>query len=207
MFTLSRNGFEIEKHSIGLDTLRDIKNDLTVKPFNMNDYGINVPTKFKVYSESPTKIYIPRFYGINRFKSPDIINFGEPVSINVKFNGSLREEQKPIFEIIQNEFHKNGGSIISLKCGGGKTVLALWVVSYFKLKTIVIVHKDFLMTQWYDRIKEFIPNARIGKIQQNTIDIENKDIVLAMVQSLSMKEYYDSTFSTFGLAIFDECHH
>ena len=43
------------------------------------------------------------------------------------------------------------------------------------------------MTQWRDRITQFLPNARIGKIQQNTIDIENKDIVLAMVQSLSQK--------------------
>ena len=39
------------------------------------------------------------------------------------------------------------------------------------------------------------------------IDIENKDIVLAMVQSLSMKEYDSGTFSSFGLAVFDECHH
>ena len=63
------------------------------------------------------------------------------------------------------------------------------------------------MTQWYDRITEFIPNAKIGKIQQNTIDIENKDIVLAMVQSLSMKEYNSNIFENFGLVIFDECHH
>ena len=50
------------------------------------------------------------------------------------------------------------------------------------------------MTQWRDRIQEFLPDARIGKIQQSTIDIENKDIVLAMVQSLSMKEYPENTF-------------
>ena len=63
------------------------------------------------------------------------------------------------------------------------------------------------MTQWKDRILEFLPNAKIGKIQQNTIDIEDKDIVLSMVQSLSMKEYPEDTFKSFGLAIFDECHH
>ena len=63
------------------------------------------------------------------------------------------------------------------------------------------------MTQWFDRIQEFLPTARIGKIQQNTIDIDNKDIVLAMVQSLSMKEYKSDVFSSFGLAVFDECHH
>jgi len=63
------------------------------------------------------------------------------------------------------------------------------------------------MTQWRDRILQFLPDAKIGKVQQNTIDIEGKDIVLAMVQSVSMKEYKDDTFDSFGLAIFDECHH
>ena len=58
-----------------------------------------------------------------------------------------------------------------------------------------------------DRIKQFLPEARIGKIQQNTVDIEDKDIVLSMVQSLSMKEYEENTFDSFGLAVFDECHH
>ena len=43
------------------------------------------------------------------------------------------------------------------------------------------------MTQWRDRILEFLPDAKIGKIQQDTIDIEGKDIVLAMVQSLSIR--------------------
>ncbi len=43
------------------------------------------------------------------------------------------------------------------------------------------------MTQWRDRIEEFLPEARIGKIQQDTIDIENKDVVLAMVQSVAVK--------------------
>ena len=52
------------------------------------------------------------------------------------------------------------------------------------------------------------PEARIGKIQQNTIDIKDKDIVLSMVQSLSMKEYDDETFSSIRFnCFFDECHH
>ena len=54
---------------------------------------------------------------------------------------------------------------------------------------------------------EFLPEAKIGKIQQDTVDIEGKDIVLAMVQSLSMKEYESDVFSSFGFAVFDECHH
>ena len=82
-------------------------------------------------------------------------------------------------------------------------MLSLWIAATLKYKTIVLVHKDFLVTQWIDRIREFLPNAKIGKIQQSTVDIEGKDIVLAMVQSLSKKEYPPHTFDAFGLAIFD----
>ena len=55
------------------------------------------------------------------------------------------------------------------------------------------------MTQWRDRIMEFLPEAKIGKIQQDTVDIEGKDVVLSMVQSLSMKEYDEGTFDTFWI--------
>ena len=44
------------------------------------------------------------------------------------------------------------------------------------------------MNQWEERIREFLPGARVGKIQADTIDIEGKDIVLGMLQSLSMKK-------------------
>jgi superfamily II DNA or RNA helicase len=63
------------------------------------------------------------------------------------------------------------------------------------------------MNQWIERIQQFLPTARIGKIQGSTVDIEGKDIVLGMLQSLSMKEYPSSTFDTFGLTIIDEVHH
>jgi superfamily II DNA or RNA helicase len=38
-------------------------------------------------------------------------------------------------------------------------------------------------------------------------DIEDKDIVLGMIQSLSMKEYPPSVFESFGFTIIDEVHH
>ena len=63
------------------------------------------------------------------------------------------------------------------------------------------------MTQWLDRIRQFVPNAKIGKIQQKTIETDGCDIVLAMVQSVATKEYDTGVFDDFGLCIFDECHH
>lgn len=87
------------------------------------------------------------------------------------------------------------------------TVIALNIIAELKKKAIVIVHKEFLMNQWIERIEQFLPNAKIGKIQGNTIDIEGKDIVIGMLQSLSMKEYPSEIFEDFGLMIVDETHH
>jgi superfamily II DNA or RNA helicase len=63
------------------------------------------------------------------------------------------------------------------------------------------------MNQWIERITQFLPSARVGKIQGQIMDIENKDIVLGMLQSISMKEYHPDTFNSFGLTIIDEVHH
>lgn len=87
------------------------------------------------------------------------------------------------------------------------TVLSLNIISVLKKKTLVIVNKEFLMNQWIERIAEFLPSARVGRIQGTVIDIEDKDIVLGMLQSISMKDYDSATFDSFGLTIIDEVHH
>jgi len=87
------------------------------------------------------------------------------------------------------------------------TSISLYILSRLKKKALVIVHKEFLMNQWIERIQQFLPNAKIGKIQGQIIDIEGKDIVLGMLQSLSMKDYPASLFDSFGLTIIDEVHH
>ena len=72
---------------------------------------------------------------------------------------------------------------------------------------MIIVHKDFLLRQWIERIEQFLPNAKVGKIQGKIIDVEDKDIVIGMLQSISMKDYPDDVFNSFGFVIYDECHH
>ena len=87
------------------------------------------------------------------------------------------------------------------------TIMGLNLITILKKKTLIIVHKGFLSDQWIERIKEFCPEAKIGLIQGQIIDIENKDIVIGMLQSLSMKEYPQDLFKSFGFLILDEVHH
>lgn len=204
---LSNYGCKIKKKELSSQDIKKIKSDLTVNPFSYNDFAEKNEKRFSLFLESPNSLYIPRFYSYDNYGTPSQSKMNDGDDINITFNGSIREEQIPVVNSYLDSANKIGGGLISLKCGGGKTVISLYLLSILKKKTIVVVHKDFLMTQWRDRILQFLPDARIGKVQQDTIDIENKDIVLAMVQSLSQKEYPENTFQSFGLAIFDECHH
>ena len=87
--------------------------------------------------------------------------------------------------------------------GFGKTTTALHILCKLK-KTLVIVNKEVLLNQWKERIQFFIPDASIGSLNKVSADVDGKDMVLAMLQSLSLREY---DLSSFGFAIIDEAHH
>jgi len=224
MTYIGKKGYTILKSSLTDDEILKIKRELTVRPVSQlqlqnrcfakrsssdSPYQqlttkcgapIDFSKSFPVYRESLKKIYVPRFYGVKNYGNS---HFKEDcsVDIDVPFKGNLRENQIPAVESFK------GTGLLELECAYGKTVIALNIISKFRKKTIVIVHKEFLMNQWIERIRQFLPTARIGKIQGNVIDIEEKDIVIGMLQSLSMKTFDEKLFDSFGLTIVDECHH
>jgi superfamily II DNA or RNA helicase len=207
MSYLGLKGYTIYKESIDPDELKNIRDELTVKAY-IPKSPIQPPS-FPVYKENATKIYIPRYYGIANYGEPHEIKIYKGDDIDLQFNGSMRPDQQKIVDTFISSTNKitGGGGLLDIPCGEGKTVDACKIISQLKKKTLVIVHKEFLMNQWIERISQFLPTARVGKIQGQTIDIEHKDIVIGMLQSLSMKEYPDDMFSSFGLTIVDECHH
>jgi superfamily II DNA or RNA helicase len=87
------------------------------------------------------------------------------------------------------------------------TVLTLNIITKIAKKTLILVQRESLADQWVERIQQFIPKARIGRIQGAKVSVDNCDIVLGMLQSISMKEYPDGLFSSFGLVVIDEVHH
>lgn len=201
---LGRKGYTIHKSKITVDQQINIRKELMARP-----YVPNSPVKgdeFEIYRESSSKLYVPRYFGIQHFGKPEISKLSEPEKINLPFAGDMRDYQKHIV----GEYMKKapeGGGLLEIPCGRGKTVMALKILSELGVKTLVIVHKSFLLNQWVERIEQFLPGARIGRIQGQILDIENKDIVLGMLQSLSMKDYPDKMFDGFGLTIVDEVHH
>jgi Type III restriction enzyme, res subunit len=212
---IGRKGYAIHKSDLSIKDLESLQRKLLVAPTNsmQEKFGNSVyegdSNKFPIYRESVKKVYVPRYYGIEMFGVCEIKSINEFANIDVPFEGELRENQIPVVNAYFNEIAKTGrgGALLELECAYGKTVIALNIISRLKAKTLVIVHKEFLMNQWIERISQFLPMARIGKIQGKTMDIDDKDIVIGMLQSLSMKTFPENTFASFGLTIVDECHH
>lgn len=213
-YYLGQKGFTIYKNSISNDTLSKIKKDLDIKPYAPPN-SLQQPKSFPLYRESVQKIYVPRFYG---FKIANITNDEEKQmtlrndvsdgdDISLEFNGGIRDYQTEIVnEYFERSKKQNNCGLLEIPCGFGKTVMGLYIISILKKKTLIIVHKEFLLNQWIERIEQFLPDAKVGKIQGQTIDIEGKDIVIGMLQSLSMKDYPSKLFNSFGFTIVDECH-
>ena len=86
------------------------------------------------------------------------------------------------------------------------TVMAIKIISMIAKKTLIVVHKEFLLNQWIERIQEFLPTAKIGRIQGPIFESKGKDIVIGMLQTLYDRDFPENSFDDFGLMIVDEVH-
>jgi hypothetical protein len=209
MTSLSRQGYSVKKDCFDEKDIESVKRELTVEVKNGMFDNIE-PKKYVLYQENDTKLYIPKYYGLQRFGVPDrnVIGDGEHRP-NMNFIGTLRENQvlqvNAFLEACKDP-NKMGG-LVNTACASGKTVTAIAIASSLKIKTLFMTHKDFLNVQFADRVKIFCPEAKIGVIKQNKIDIEDKDFVVGSLQSIAMRDYDPAIFKDFGLVIIDEVHH
>lgn len=200
---LTKKGYILQKKHLTIQQISEIKRELSVSPLSL--YSL-YPEKIQVYRETENVIRIPRYYGIKKFGQPETNKILNGVDIDLAFNGTLKTElqQDVAVQSTYDDLVTYGAGVLSLPTGYGKTTCALKLVSLLKKKTLIVVNKDVLLHQWKDRIKQFLPEASIGIIKQSKIDIEGKDVVISMLQSLSLREY---NLTSFGFVCVDECHH
>jgi Mimiviridae putative ATP-dependent RNA helicase len=208
---LNNNGYNIALKYLTAKQIKKIEKDLTVAPVIRKATLEEIrAAEFPLYnySEEGDSIIVPRYYGVSRFGEPDHVNFEEAEEIDIEFTKTLRDKQQAVVNLCIKYMLKNGGGLLSVPCGFGKTVCALYIAAALGLKTLVVVHKSFLLNQWIERAVEFLNIRResIGVIRQSKCDIIGKDIVIGVIHTMSKKPY-NELYRQFGLVIYDEAHH
>jgi superfamily II DNA or RNA helicase len=181
---------------------------LTVRPQTSDSFG-PPPAPFPVFTRTTHYLRVPRSYGFQLLGIPPDIRTQDGVRIRLQDTIQLRPYQSRAVQRVLQEFRLGAGrdAMLEACCGAGKTVMACRLIAEWQAQTLVIVHKEFLLEQWRHRIASFLPNARVGLVQQQTRDVEDKDIVLCMLQTVLKQSDLRTVLGGAGLCIVDECHH
>ena len=176
MKTINKKGYVIVKSTLTANELSLIKTNLTVTPFVNTEYS-DIPHSFKVYKESKNNIYLPRFYGLDKFGEPNKIKFKNyPENSNLDFPYTLRDNQKPAVNACLDALKSKGGAILSVKCGGGKclgkdTPVLMYNGGIKKVQDIIV--GDALMGD--DSTPRIVSTVCTGKEKMYLVKQENGD--------------------------------
>lgn len=211
-----RLGYRISKKYSDQFYYKQIKKDLTVSSV---DYQTKNIVYNQYYYESPKALLIPRLFPIEKYISKDSIDDMEVwYSKKIKIKSSVTPRNKIQQDSIDHLLN-TPHCLLQLDPGSGKTVIAIHVLCQLRYKTIIFMHRDSLMEQWHDRLKEFsdIKDDRIGVLSTNSYQyvLENCDIILATVQAFNAilrnkdheRKFQSALYhSGIGLMISDEVH-
>lgn len=172
------------------------------------------PKPMQLYTQVKGILYLPRFAGLLSLGLPppgrDFRVLGERMHDATQFTGVLCAANPPQIPAVQatlQQLQALGGALLVLPCGFGKTVCSLSIAATLHRRTLILVHAEALGAQWVDRIHAFAPHAKVGKIQQDVVEVDGCDFVVAMIQSLIKRDYPLAVLQSFGLIIVDEAHH
>ncbi len=193
-----------------IESISLIKDTLTLKPKSFGTFS--APPPYHLYEEKNEKILLPRTFGILQFGPP--LQDNRTQNIDSKLDPSIFDSAlilHPWQTQVVDHVYDNllapplHSATLSAACGMGKTCMAIALLCKLKIKTAVIVHKEFLLSQWLARIKQFCPNIKIGKVQGDVFQIEH--VTLVMIQTICNGKYDMKKFDEIKFVIVDECHH
>jgi superfamily II DNA or RNA helicase len=179
--------------------------------------------KYPIFDEkrfSGTKkryVRMPRPYGLECF--PDVhLGWHTTLMKSVDqnrtrmdtFDGQLLPYQEPAVNHVLSKLKtlRCRSGLLEAACGAGKTIMALYIMSVLKTPAVVVVHTEVLFDQWQDRIKQFLPNAKVGTLRAKKRPDPDCDVCVAMLQTTSqLDESETHALERFGLLVLDECHH
>lgn len=191
-----------------------VRNALTFKL--SGGFGMTVASassSFCLLNVSPRGRHVLPYFFAYRLWGPARVERLPPVGhawpggrITCRIQLSPAHHQPEAFASLWKALSTQRTALIQLPCGSGKTMLALYTAYQFSRKTLILVPNNTLAEQWRDRIEQYLPGATIGRLQGDVCDVEDKDVVIAMLQSVCTQRYDRCIADTFGFCILDECH-
>ncbi len=192
-----------------------VKKDLTVFPMALSSYQTQMPEPIRLWREDDHHLYVPRGYYWGNVRR----RFDPPFSFSPSEGRSQlraianpvppRPQQTPVIEEAVQKLTATpfGGVILEMPTASGKSFSSSEIARRIGRKTLIVVHTTVLMEQWQKELKKFFPEWEIGRIQGPVVDVENKDVVVAMLQSVALKDDYPLwIYREFGTIIIDEVH-
>ena len=172
-----------------------------------------VPPYLTYYTERKNCIEVPIGYDLSQFRLGHVEDFRVYTKLDnlAPFVLELRNSQKEAAESYLNSNLNNStlkGSI-QMPTGKGKSILGLYLASALSTKTLIVVHKDDLVTGWQKDIALAFDN----KVNPGLIKAKSRRvghfITIATVQTLNKlsAEELSNLFDQFGFVIQDEMHH
>lgn len=127
---------------------------------------------------------------------------GNPLELS--FCGSLRPEQETAAAAMLA--HDTG--VLAATTAFGKTVLAAHLIAARGVNTLILVHRQQLMTQWVERLTQFLGLTEndIGCLGGGRNNLTGR-IDVAIIQSLTRKGIVKDLVADYGHLVIDECHH
>ena len=196
-----------------------VKRDLTytnpeyVSAKRYSRYGnIRIPQYLTYYEKIPHGLIVPVGYDCTSVVFKSFYDFRtKSPCITPPFVLTLREDQKEAVEAYIRENTKpytiNG--MIQMPTGKGKSICGLYLASYLKQRTLVIVHKTDLVRGWMKDAELAFNNKVTCGVYGNSKKKLGDFITIATVQTLNRlsDEEIDELKDYFGFVIIDEAHH
>lgn len=203
---------------LGAIALDNLKRELTKTPKVARDYEDLTETEpVEVFMERDGFIGVPRQYFLQKAvrqhevhdeRSGGLLIDQDHCTFLGATSGHERwdEQTAAIKEVLRAYGMGEAGGIVQAAPAWGKTAFAIRLICSLGRKTFIGVHKEFLVDQWRLRLEKFAPYMRVGIWQGKKEEIEDRDVVIGMVQTVSKRDVGKDVADEFGFCIYDECH-
>jgi superfamily II DNA or RNA helicase len=161
------------------------------------------------FSDSET-IQLPFFFAhtfASRFKLKLTPKVPMMKDDSYSFTGTLRLYQIPLVKKARMYLDKHRSCILAPHPGAGKTIMGAYLAQKYRMKTIIVVHRDTLVDQWivtFNNVTDALIFVVGDKKRSQVKDISDANVVICM--NMRIRNIPPEVITNLQIVIVDESH-